>query len=91
MKYETKPRIVEAEIFTRSTYDTALQKLCGPDVCYGIMIPRTPTGIATCLVRTAKGIMTATEGDYIVKQGKGEFYICSQKEFEKNYFLKANL
>ena len=37
------------------------------------------------LIPTLEGIMQASEGDYIIKGVKGEFYPCKPDIFEKTY------
>jgi hypothetical protein len=36
-------------------------------------------------IRTLEGVMTATQGDYIIKGVKGEFYPCKPDIFEATY------
>jgi len=36
-------------------------------------------------IQTLEGVMTATEGDYIIKGVKGEFYPCKPDIFEMTY------
>lgn len=42
--------------------------------------------IATCCVPTMEGLMTASQGDYIIKGIKGEFYPCNEEIFHLTYF-----
>ena len=37
------------------------------------------------LIETLEGLMTATEGDWIIKGVKGEFYPCKSDIFETTY------
>ena len=39
------------------------------------------------IIRTLEGDMHASIGDYILKVGNGEFYICKPDIFEKTYTL----
>ena len=41
----------------------------------------------SCKIHTLKGIMVASEYDYIIKGLKGEFYPCKPDVFEKKYEL----
>lgn len=36
-------------------------------------------------IETLEGVMTATEGDWIIKGVNGEFYPCKPDIFEKTY------
>lgn len=39
----------------------------------------------TATVRSLEGLFTAVQGDYIIKDVKGEFYPCNPRIFEKTY------
>lgn len=87
-KYRKKPVEVEAMRFTAKQspglgYEIAAW--CGgrfnsevkpsdyTDVRYTISIP------------TLEGVMTASEGDYVIRGVNGEFYPCKPDIFEKTY------
>lgn len=42
-------------------------------------------GNAKLLIPTLEGVMEASEGDYIIKGVKGEFYPCKPDIFEATY------
>lgn len=82
-KYRKKPIIVEAVQVNRKFFENALEFIgtnvgeyntgeFAEDGCY-IEIP------------TLEGIMTADEGDWIIKGVKGEFYPCKDEIFQKTY------
>ena len=81
--YRKLPVEIEAEIFTRQNWDNVVSFTNGKAV--GMLIPRTPNGIATCTIPTLEGDHTATEGDYIIKGVHGEFYPCKPDIFKKTY------
>ncbi len=87
-QYRKKPVVIEAMHFTRGStpgvgYEIA--QWCGgrfntdvkpsdyTDVRYSISIP------------TLEGVMTADEGDYVIKGVAGEFYPCKPDIFEATY------
>ena len=57
--------------------------------CNGTFHPREVNGGGTwashLAIKTLEGIMTASEGDYIIKGVNGEFYPCKPDIFEKTY------
>ena len=80
MKYRTKPCEIEAIQFTRNNFeelikfteDNAKNFHCFADIFY-------------CNINTLEGEMTATEGDYIIRGLRGEYYPCKPDVFEKKY------
>jgi len=84
MKYRKKPIVIEATKLTRnlaesvvsfvglSNIDTYNLGEFSEDSCYINII-------------TLEGTMTASEGDYIIKGIKGEFYPCKPDIFEASY------
>lgn len=82
MKYTTKPVTIEAEKFIRSNL-AKVREFC--PVLIGISTPRCPDGKMMGHIETLEGVMTATEGDYIIKGLKGEFYPCKPDVFNQKY------
>lgn len=41
--------------------------------------------MAVAVIETLEGEMTVSDGDYIIKDVDGEFYICKPDIFEKTY------
>jgi len=83
MKYRKKPVEIEAIQFTRTNWEQ-VKEFTGGKV-QDITIEKRMDGIATCIIPTLEGIMSATEGDYIIKGVKGEFYPCKPDIFELTY------
>lgn len=84
-KYKKKPITVEAIKFTRENLEK-IAKFTKGEV-NNFMIPKHPRGKMTVTIKTLEGEYTATEGDYIIKGVKGEFYPCKPDIFKKTYDL----
>lgn len=82
-RYRKKPVAIEAMAFDRSTFDE-LEKFTGGKA-YKIAIPKGLGLKAICYIDTLEGVMTASEGDYIIKGIQGEFYPCKPNIFEQTY------
>lgn len=82
-KYQKQPIIVEAVLFTRDTFDEVKKFTNG--LVEDIYIPKCPDSKAQCFIPTLEGVHTATEGDYIIKGIRGEFYPCKPDIFAKTY------
>lgn len=85
MKYKTKPVEIEAEIFNRESWNNIIKFTEGK--ADNLTIPRTPLGKATCTIDTLEGVMVVTEGDYIIRGLRGEYYPCKPDVFIKKYEL----
>ena len=87
-KYRKKPVVIEAMRFTKGStpglgmeiaawcggrFNTDVKPSDHTDVSYTISIP------------TLEGVMTASEGDWIVRGVHGEFYPCKPDIFEATY------
>lgn len=85
MKYRKKPVVIEAVQFFNTT--ESIEKLSGfvdnQDVVVDYKNPEKPI----MKIETLEGIMSASEGDYIIKGVNGEFYPCKLDIFEKTYEL----
>lgn len=87
-KYTKRPVTIEAMQFTGTEENfNHLIEFTGEAVC-NFMMSKTFEGqqIATCCVPTMEGLMTATQGDFIIKGIKGEFYPCNEDIFHLTYF-----
>lgn len=84
-KYQKKPLVIEAIKFTRNSWDEILNFTGGS--AHSLSIERCIGGIARCIIPTLEGQHIATEGDYIIKGVKGEFYPCKPDVFEQSYEL----
>lgn len=86
MKYRKKPVVIEAWQFTKENFSkgapqfikfaqnnpVTLYSQYGGEVIYGE-------------IQTLEGLMQVSEGDYIIKGVKGEFYPCKPDIFEETY------
>jgi hypothetical protein len=77
-KYVKKPVVIEAVKWTGNNV-TEIVEFCVD--CYSY----TRGNIPQLMVRTLEGPMKATDGDYIIKGVKGEFYPCKPDVFELTY------
>ena len=82
-KYKTKPVEIEAIQFTRKTFEEVKDFAEGNVV--NLTIERTPNGKAYCEIVTLEGVMVGTEGDYIIRGLRGEYYPCKPDVFHKKY------
>jgi hypothetical protein len=84
-KYRKKPVVIEAVKFTRDNFQE-IRNFTDYQV-HSLTIERRIDGIATCIIPTLEGQHVATEGDFIIKGIKGEFYPCKPDVFEQTYEL----
>lgn len=84
-KYRKRPVEVDAIRFTRSNFDAIKEFTSGK--AKGMFIERCPNGKCTCIIETLEGDLTATEGDFIIRGVKGEYYACKADVFFKTYDL----
>ena len=73
-KYRKKPVIVEAILFKNNSME--IIKFCDNNAY------ETDIGI---FIKTLEGDHLASEGDYVIKGIKGEFYPCKPDIFEETY------
>lgn len=79
MRYRKKPVEIEAVQFVDDDYGT----LCAlGHLGLKPIIKQNPLRLE---IETLEGIMTASQGDYIIKGVNGEFYPCKSNIFEKTY------
>ena len=81
-KYKTKPVVIEAMQyinFSQSYGD--LSKFVNDHNSLFIVEPQNPQ----LAIKTLEGNMRISEGDYIIKGLRGEFYPCKPDVFEKKY------
>lgn len=81
--YRKKPVVIEALQFTRNNWDEIVAFTNGKATAMNKSLILEDTYI--CNVNTLEGTMTATEGDYIIKGVRGEFYPCKPGIFEQTY------
>ena len=83
MKYRKKPVVIEAIQFTQNNFPEI--KDFTNNLAHSFGIENSTDMIATCIIPTLEGDHIATEGDYIIKGVKGEFYPCKPDVFEMTY------
>ena len=83
MKYRKKPVVIDAIQFTQDNFSEVKEFTNG--LAHSFVIPDNSTMVAECIIPTLEGDHTATEGDYIIKGIKGEFYPCKPDIFEQSY------
>jgi hypothetical protein len=80
-KYKKKPVIIEAIQFVDDAERiTEISNFVGEglSIDYSKKEP-------VLKIKTLEGVMTASEGDYIIKGVKGEFYPCKPDIFDNTY------
>lgn len=85
VKYRKKPVIIDAIQFKRDCFEEIREFTNGK--AYNFRTERCINGKSYCEIETLEGTHTATEGDYIIKGVKGEFYPCKPDIFEMTYEL----
>ncbi len=80
-RYRTKPCEIEAIKFTKDNFEE-IQQFTESNA-YNLF--KDIEGIYFCIISTLEGAMCATEGDYIIKGLRGEFYPCKPDVFNKKY------
>lgn len=81
--YRTKPCEIEAMEFTRESYNDIV--IFTNNKAKGLIVEKCINGKAYCKIETLEGDMVATEGDFIIKGLRGEFYPCKPDVFHKKY------
>ena len=84
-KYVKKPVVIEAIEFKRNNWEEV--KSFTNDTAHTMSIKKRIDGLATCIIPTLEGQHIATEGDFIIKGVKGEFYPCKPDIFHQTYDL----
>lgn len=88
MKYKTKPVEIEAIRWTGLNLEE-IKTFVGDSLIYDIIDTawevRKGRPHVLMQIKTLEGNMHVTEGDYIIKGLKGEFYPCKPDIFEKKY------
>ena len=85
MKYRKKPVEIEAIQFKRDCFEDINEFAEGNATNF--RTEKCINGRSYCEIKTLEGLMTATEGDYIIKDVNGEVYPCKPDIFEKTYEL----
>ena len=82
-KYRKKPVVIEAIQFNRDCFDDIANFTEGK--AFNFYTEKCLNGKAYCDIKTLEGVITATEGDYIIKGVQGEFYPCKPDIFNETY------
>lgn len=83
--YRKKPVVVEAVQFTRDTIAEVVAFTGGQARDFCVRCISDQAGVLQCIIPTLEGQHIATEGDYIIRGVKGEFYPCKPDIFEQTY------
>ena len=88
MKYKKKPVVIEAIQWTGLNLEE-IKNFVGKDLEYNICDTawEVAKGVPHILmkIKTLEGYHLVTEGDYIIKGIKGEFYPCKPDIFKETY------
>lgn len=88
IRYKTKPVEIEAIQWTGLNLEE-IKQFAGESLEYDILDTAWEVGKGRphiyLRIHTLEGIMNASEGDYIIKGLRGEFYPCKPDVFEKKY------
>jgi len=79
-KYRKKPVVIEAFQFDSS--DALSESILKEP---NISVKFEESGDTVLLIQTLEGVMTAKNGDWIIKGIKGEFYPCRDDIFQATY------
>ena len=84
-KYRKQPVEVTAIRFSRDNFENVKEFTGGS--ARDLFIERCINGKCTCVIPTLEGDHIATEGDFIIRGVKGEFYPCKPDVFFRTYEL----
>ena len=86
-QYRKKPVVIEAVQFNGKNFSEISEFSSGKAKQRIAYEGNTPIETDVINIDTLEGVMTATEGDFIIKGVQGEFYPCKPDIFEKTYEL----
>jgi len=91
-KYRKKPVVIDAFVLTRNYPDYPDNDWFMQAITDGIVKtinmgakPEHPDRPFYVEIRSLEGLVTAEEGDYIIRGVKGELYVCDPEIFELTY------
>jgi hypothetical protein len=84
MKFRKKPVVIEAVKLTRRCADVCVDFI-GKENVSDYNLGEFEEDSCYINIRTLEGIMSASEGDWIIKGVKGEFYPCKPDIFKATY------
>lgn len=82
MKVRKKPIVVDAEQLSFENVQLIAWAIGKSLKCVEV---NTKTKKVKIQIKTLEGVMTATNGDWIIKGTKGEFYPCKDEIFQEIY------
>lgn len=87
MKFRKKPVVIEAYHFTGPVLEDECPKWLLDAFTLGIALVSYvfDEGVYEIEINTLQGVLTANEGDWIIKGVNGEVYPCKPNIFEKTY------
>jgi len=86
MKYRKLPVEIDAFKWTGTPDQEEDPEWCIEKIHDGtVTFPNCGTKDCTLQIKTLEGVMTASQGDYIIKGVNGELYPCKPDIFEKTY------
>lgn len=97
-RYRKKPVEVEACRFTRENADEIAEwcdsvgydRYVFGELVTKVLEIKTLESVTRVLeIKTLLGTIEAVEGDYVIRDAKGEFYSCKPEVFEQTYELVA--
>lgn len=84
MKFRKKPVVIEAVQFM-GTPGSAVEVFDTFNIPGGKFVPRAGIRFGHMEIPTLEGMMMASEGDWIIRGVKGEFYPCKPDIFAATY------
>ena len=85
-KYRKKPIVIEAMQLTRMFADVVIDWISdNGGIIHACNRGEFKEDSCYIEIETLEGTMMASEGDYVIKGIKGEFYPCKQDIFEASY------
>lgn len=84
VKYRKKPVVIEAMKLTRN-FAEVVGKWVGRENISSMGLGEFGKDECYMYIKTLEGSMLASEGDFIIKGVKGEFYPCKPDIFEMTY------
>jgi len=80
MRYRKKPVVIDAWQFTKGNLADIPEEFKDSSITVFV-----EDDVIHAEIETLEGVMTANEGDWIIKGVNGEFYPCKPDIFEKTY------
>lgn len=86
-KYRKKPVVIEAIKLERHNISEVLRFV---GRALDAWQENSETGENRIKIETKEGVMTASEGDYVIRGVSGEFYPCKPDIFEQTYTIEIS-